>query len=179
MIGGKNKRKHDQLSSRLLLSDHIGTLASQNGSLPSERKTPTPTLPRKEKVKGTGTAQLRSVRQNRMKINLSQEDIQTGLDKSSMTAAEKASHHSINTTNALPDIYQAIYLNSISKKTEGSDNGSSIGLPRENSLDIEMRLRKEKRKMPMAFGKVNHRYDQILERNLVQKNQSDVLEPII
>ena len=80
-----------------------------------------------------------------MKINLSQEDIPTALDRSSMTGADRASLHSINTTNALPDIYQAKYLNTISKKTEGSDKGSSIGRPQESSLDIEVRLRKEKR----------------------------------
>ena len=63
-----------------------------------------------------------------MKINLSQEEIHTGLDRSSlasMVEGDRASLNSINTnldkSNALPDIYTAKYLNTISKKSEGSD----------------------------------------------------------
>ena len=114
-----------------------------------------------------------------MKINLSQEDINTGLDRSSMAEGDRVSQNSIN-ASALPDIYQAKYLNTISKKSEGSDKNNNIERPpKQSSLDIERRLRKETRRMPMAFGKVNHRYPSILEQSaLIVKKQNHDLEPI-
>ena len=106
-----------------------------------------------------------------MKINLSQEDINTNFERSSMMGGDRASHHSL-VSNALPDIYQAKYINSVSKNSDGSDkHNSSERPPRESSFDIEVRLRKEKRNKPMIFGNMNHRYPNILERSaLVQKN---------
>ena len=76
-------------------------------------------------------------------------------------------------------------MNTISKKSEGSDKNNSIERsppkikPQQSSLDIERRLRKEMRRMPMAFGKVNHRYPSVLEQSaLIVKKQNHDLEPI-